>query len=42
LYSKKKVKEEKADIGIALDGDADRVIFADEKGNGQNRDSKRT
>jgi phosphoglucosamine mutase len=30
---KKNVKEEKADIGIALDGDADRVIFADEKGN---------
>lgn len=26
------VKEVKADIGIALDGDADRVIFVDEKG----------
>jgi phosphoglucosamine mutase len=28
-----KVKELRADIGIALDGDADRVIIADEKGN---------
>jgi len=27
----KKVREEKADIGIALDGDADRVIICDEK-----------
>ena len=27
------VKKEGADIGIALDGDADRVIIADEKGN---------
>ncbi len=27
------VREHKADIGIALDGDADRVIFSDEKGN---------
>lgn len=29
---KKKVLEEKADFGIALDGDADRVFFIDEKG----------
>ena len=28
-----KVKEMRADLGIALDGDADRVIFADENGN---------
>ena len=28
-----KMKELRADIGIALDGDADRVIIADEKGN---------
>jgi phosphoglucosamine mutase len=28
-----KVKELRADIGIALDGDADRVIIADERGN---------
>ena len=28
-----KVKEVRADIGIALDGDADRVIIIDEKGN---------
>ncbi len=27
-----KVREHRADLGIALDGDADRVIFADEKG----------
>ena len=30
---KKRVLEEGADIGIALDGDADRVIVIDEKGN---------
>jgi phosphoglucosamine mutase len=29
----KKVREVRADIGIALDGDADRVIIVDEKGN---------
>ncbi len=29
---KQKVKEEKAHIGIALDGDADRVMFCDENG----------
>jgi len=29
----KKVKEEGADIGISLDGDADRAIFSDELGN---------
>lgn len=34
----KKVKEEKAAIGIALDGDADRVILVDEKGNIVNGD----
>jgi phosphoglucosamine mutase len=28
-----KVKDLRADIGVALDGDADRVIIADEKGN---------
>ena len=29
----KKVVEENADIGIALDGDADRILIVDEKGN---------
>jgi len=36
LYPKvvmQKVKEEGADIGISLDGDADRAIFSDESGN---------
>ena len=28
----KKVREMRADIGIALDGDADRVILVDERG----------
>jgi phosphomannomutase len=28
----KRVKKEKADLGIAFDGDADRVMFTDEKG----------
>ncbi len=35
---KEAVKKEKADIGIALDGDADRVIFIDENGNEINGD----
>jgi phosphoglucosamine mutase len=34
-----RVKKDKADIGIALDGDADRVIIIDEKGNIINGDS---
>jgi phosphoglucosamine mutase len=33
-----KVRELNADLGIALDGDGDRVIFADEKGNIVNGD----
>jgi phosphoglucosamine mutase len=32
------VKEHQADLGIALDGDADRVIFVDEFGNGVDGD----
>jgi len=32
------VKIHRADIGIALDGDADRAIFSDEKGSGMNGD----
>ncbi len=32
------VKKHRADIGIALDGDADRVIFSDEKGSTMNGD----
>ena len=35
---KRKVKKFKADIGIALDGDADRVIMCDEKANIVNGD----
>jgi len=34
----KMVKKHKADVGIALDGDADRVIFCDAKGNVVNGD----
>lgn len=34
----RKVQEESADIGIALDGDADRVIIVDAKGNEVNGD----
>ncbi len=30
---KQKVREKKADIGVIYDGDADRVMFVDEKGN---------
>jgi phosphomannomutase len=35
---KKKVVEEKADMGIAFDGDADRVCFVDEKGKAVSND----
>jgi len=28
-----RVREYRADVGIALDGDGDRVIFSDEEGN---------
>ncbi|MBA2736326.1 MAG: phosphoglucosamine mutase [Pyrinomonadaceae bacterium] len=32
-HLQKKVSEEKADFGVAFDGDADRALFVDEKGN---------
>lgn len=32
-HLQKKVLEEKADFGVAFDGDADRALFVDEKGN---------
>jgi len=35
---REKVLKEKADLGVALDGDADRVVFIDEKGNYVNGD----
>ncbi len=35
--SARKVREVRADIGIALDGDADRVIIVDENGDSRRR-----